>query len=186
MSERVRGTRLARVSTRTRTRFFEKKILLGTRTRTRFWNFWLTRYSHRVLDRVLEWYSSQWFCSENGIKKHKNNIIINQNFFYNSLCASMMCLEYKNDENSSKIGHLQTQILIFTRVLELKYSDSYSIFRFWQYSVLVLVLDFEKLKITRYSLGTRFLRFWKVLELLKSTRFEYFVLACPFPDLIYT
>ena len=36
MSEQVRGTRLARVSTRTRTRFFEKKILLGTRTRTRF------------------------------------------------------------------------------------------------------------------------------------------------------
>ena len=69
----------------------------------------------------------------------------------------MMCLEYENDENSSKIGKLQTKIPIFTRVLESKYSDSYSIFRFWQYSVLVLVLDFEKFKITRYSLGTRFL-----------------------------
>ena len=93
----------------------------------------------------------------------------------------MMCSEYENVKNSSKIGKLLTKISFFTRVLELKYSDSYSIFRFWQYSVLVLVLDFEKLKITRYSLGTRFLRFSKVLELLKSTRFEYFVLACPFP-----
>ena len=144
MGEQVRGTRLARVSTRTRTRFFEKKILLGTRTRTRFWKFWLTRYSHRVLDRVLDWYSSQQFCSENEVKKHKNNKIIKQNVFFNSLCASMMCLEHKNDENSSNVGHLQTQILIFTRVLELKYSDSYSIFWFWQYSVLVLVLDFEQ------------------------------------------
>ena len=83
--------------------------------------------------------------------------------------------------NMAKIGKLQTKIPIFTRVLESKYSDSYSIFRFQQYSVLVLVLDFDKCRITRYSFSTRFLRFPKVLELSKSTRFEYLVLARSFP-----